>query len=416
MLTVTIDIVLTNKNTASRLTLNDVKPAIDYIDGYWKVLTKTTDKKNSTFIPLPNPYVVPSPVGNKNFAFEEQYYWDTYFTALGIDDEKLVCGMLDNLIYLLNTFGMIPNGNRYYFTSRSQPPILTTLIFHIYDKYKKPKSWLKSHMKEAKKEYETVWTAVDHPHTRKVYRGLSRYYDINYLHDLAEAESGWDMTPRFKRQCLDYLPIDLNCLLYKYEADFARAAHILKDSAEERIWHYAAEQRRVAVTELLWSKRQKFFFDYNFTEKERGKVWSLAAYYALWSGLATDEQARMLVSKLERFEKKGGLTTTIGNYMYHSLFGSAKTQWAYPNGWAPLHLIVIDGLENYGYTKQASKIAHTWLFTGYNWFVEHGEFLEKYNVVNPELKPSEGLYPSQTGYGWTNAIFKHLSLKYLDAD
>lgn len=396
----------------STLRLEDVEPAITYIDGYWKTLTRKAERRKSTLIPLPNPYVVPSP-GNNSFGFEEQYYWDSYFTALGIDDEKVVCGMLDNLLYLLDTFGMIPNGNRYYFTSRSQPPILTSFIFHVYDKYGKPKSWLKTHMVAAKKEYETVWTATEHPHTRKVYKGLSRYYDINYLHDLAEAESGWDMTPRFKRQCLDYLPVDLNCLLYKYEADFARASHILGDESEERIWHYAAEERRKTVTNLLWNSRQKFFFDYNFTDKEQGKVWSLAAYYALWSGLATDEQARQLVNKLERFQKKGGLTTTIGNYMYHSLFGSAKTQWAYPNGWAPLHYIVIEGLENYGYSVQASTIAYTWLNNGYSWFVEHGEFLEKYNVVNPELKPAEGLYPSQTGFGWTNAIFKYLSLKYL---
>jgi len=394
------------------LTKNDIENAMLHVENYWQTLTRRSTKINSTLIALPHPYVVPSP-GNDHFAFEEQYYWDSYFTALGIDDEKLVEGMLDNLIFMFEQFGLIPNGNRYYLTSRSQPPILTTFIFHIYDKYKKPKQWLKKHITVAKREYSEVWTSNQHPHHRLVYEGLSRYYDINHLHDLAEAESGWDMTPRFKRQCLDYLPIDLNCLLYKYESDFARAAHILGDEAEERIWYYAAEERKNNVINLMWNKRKAFFFDYNFRDKTQGNVYSLAGYYALWSGLATEYHAKKLVMQLSKFEKEGGLTTTFGSFMYAPLFGSTKTQWAYPNGWAPLHYIAVEGLERYGYTAEASRIAHKWLRTNTEWYQKNGEFQEKYNVVNPTLPPSDGLYPSQTGFGWTNGVYSYFAHKYI---
>jgi alpha,alpha-trehalase len=246
-----------------------------------------------------------------------------------------------------------------------------------------------------------------------VYDGLSRYYDINHLHDLAEAESGWDMTPRFKRQCLDYLPIDLNCLLYKYETDFARVATILGDESEEREWYFAAEARRKMITKLMWNKRKAFFFDYNYHEKTQGNVYSLAGYYVLWAGVADDNQAKKLVMQLARFERKGGLTTTAGIFMYASLFGSAKTQWAYPNGWAPLHYIVVEGLERYGYAKDARRIAQKWLKTNNDWYHKHGEMLEKYNVVNPTLPPADGLYPSQTGFGWTNGVFSYFAKKYV---
>jgi alpha,alpha-trehalase len=389
----------------------DLNDAVNHIQEYWQTLTRKNTKINATLIALPHAYVVPSP-GNDHFAFEEQYYWDSYFTSLGINDEALVEGMLDNLIFMFDEFGLIPNGNRYYLTSRSQPPILTTFIFHIYDKYGKPKSWLKKRIATAKKEYIEVWTSQQHPHHRQVYEGLSRYYDINHLHDLAEAESGWDMTPRFKRQCLDYLPIDLNCLLYKYESDFARAANILGEEAEENVWHYAAEARKKQVTSLMWNKRKAFFFDYNYQDKSQGNVYSLAGYYALWSGLATEYQAKKLVMQLSKFEKEGGLTTTAGSFMYAPLFGSTKTQWAYPNGWAPLHYIAIEGLEQYGYSKEAKRIAHKWLKTNNDWYQKHGEFQEKYNVVNTTLRPYEGLYPSQTGFGWTNGVFSYLSEKY----
>jgi alpha,alpha-trehalase len=405
-------LVVINGKKYTPVTKIDVKPALEHIDRYWQTLTRRSTKNNSTLIALPHPYVVPS-LGNDHFAFEEQYYWDSYFTAIGINDEKLVEGMLDNLIFMFEEFGLIPNGNRYYLTSRSQPPILTTFIFHVYDKYNKPKQWLKKHMAVAKREYSEVWTANHHPHHRLVYKELSRYYDINHLHDLAEAESGWDMTPRFKRQCLDYLPIDLNCLLYKYESDFARAADILGNDSETRIWHYAAESRKKTVTELMWNKRKAFFFDYNFRDKVQGNVYSLAGYYALWSGLADDYQAKKLIMQLSKFEKEGGLSTTFGSFMYAPLFGSTKTQWAYPNGWAPLQYIAIEGLEKYGYKKEATRLVHKWLKINSDWFNRHGEFQEKYNVVNPTLPPADGLYPSQTGFGWTNGVYSYFAHKYI---
>lgn len=390
----------------------DVTDAVSHIKNYWSTLKRKSTSENSTLIALPNPYVVPS-AGNDHFAFEEQYYWDSFFTAIGINDEKLVEGMLDNLIYMFEQFGLIPNGNRYYLTSRSQPPILTTFIFHVYDKYNKPKSWLKKKIDIAKREYSEVWTSNQHPHHRLVHDGLSRYYDINHLHDLAEAESGWDMTPRFKRQCLDFLPVDLNCLLYKYETDFARAADILDNKSEVHVWEYAAEDRKKNITKLMWNKRKAFFFDYNFHEKNQSSVYSLAGYYTLWAGVASEYHAKKLVMQLAKFEKDGGLATTAGSFMYTPLFGSTKTQWAYPNGWAPLHYMAIEGLENYGYKEEAERIAKKWLKTNNDWFQKHGEFQEKYNVVNPNLKPSEGLYPSQTGFGWSNAVFVYLTEKYL---
>ena len=401
------------KKQTTILTHADVADALQHIDGYWDKLIRKTKKDNSTLINLSNEYIVPSP-GNDHFSFEEQYYWDSYFTALGLNDEKLVSGMLDNLIELFEMFGLIPNANRYYFTSRSQPPILTTFIFHVYDKYHKNDTWLQERIAVAKREYHEVWVAHQHPHDRSVHKGLSRYYDINYLHDLAEAESGWDMTPRFKRQCLDYLPIDLNCLLYKYETDFARAAEIAENPGESRIWHYASEERKKTVTKLMWGTHRNFFFDYNYHVKKRSDVWSLAGYYAMWSGLATEAQAKKLVKNLDKFEKKGGLTTTAGSFMYTTLFGSTKTQWAYPNGWAPLHYIVIEGLNNYGYIDEAKTIAHKWLKTCNDWYGYHGEFQEKYNVVNTKLKPLEGVYPSQTGFGWTNGVFVYLCDEYID--
>lgn len=397
-----------------KVTNQDAYDALKYIDNYWHNLIRENYHDSGSLIGLPNPYLVPA-TGSDEFNFEEQYYWDSYFTALGLtdkEDESLVEGMLDNLIYLLDRFELIPNASRMYFLGRSQPPLLTTYIFHIYDNYERSDSWLRQKIEKAQKEYETVWMSTKHPHWRQVESGLSRYYDINVLHDLAEAESGWDMTSRFNRRCLDYVPIDLNSLLYKYESDFVRAAEILDDDQSAKKWRQAAAARKKAVNNQLWVDTKRFYFDYNYITRRHSNTYSLAAYYAMWAGLVDDRRAKQLVRQLDNFETSHGLTTTMKPAIELNLFGSLKAQWAYPNGWAPLHYFVIEGLERYGYHDIAQRIAHKWIATNLNWFKKNGEFQEKYNVINPNKPPQEGVYPSQHGFGWTNGVFVHLVDRY----
>lgn len=398
-----------------KLNEKQLKNSLRYIDKKWDELKRTNHSDIGTLIGLPYPYIIPS-IRNGSFNFSEQYYWDSYFTALGMDEPKhqeLVEGMLENLIFLYKRFGLIPNASQMYFLGRSQPPLLTSFIFLVYERYDKPLHWLEEKMKIAEAEYRTVWTHDGHPYWHNIHKGLSRYYDINVLHDLAEAESGWDMTTRFDRRCLDYLPVDLNALLFKYEMDFARVAEMSGDKDGSDEWRALADARARTMTELMWGRTRGFFFDYNYTRRKGGDVWSLAAYYTMWAGSATEAQAERLVKNLDRFEKKGGLTTTTRPLIDMSIFGSLKTQWAYPNGWAPLHYIVIEGLNRYGYHDKAKKIAEKWLTTNTRWFEKHGIFIEKYNVVAPNKRPTEGVYPAQEGFGWTNGIYAYLASNYL---
>lgn len=383
--------------------------ALDYIDQYWDTLEKSHKEDDSTLVGLPYPYIVPATASAGGFQFEEQYYWDSYFTALGLHDEKhrvLIEGMLENLLFMFRRFGLIPNASRMYFTGRSQPPVLTSFIFHVYETYDKDTDWLRQKIDVAKEEYERVWMSTKHPTWHNVHKGLSRYYDINVLHDLAEAESGWDMTPRFERKCLDFLPVDLNALLYKYETDFAQADTILNDNKQAQKWQDRAQRRKDAMNELMWGRLRGFYFDYNYQRKVLGDTWSLAGFYPMWAGMVSEQQAKRIVDNLHRFEKKGGLSATMRPLIDTSmLFGSLKAQWAHPNGWAPLHYFVVEGLKQYGYHEEARRIAVAWVKTNLDWFSRYGVFLEKYNVVNPRKKPLEGVYPSQTGFGWTNAVF-----------
>src|SRR5205085_12237820 len=107
-----------NPKRVSAVKSNSLK---EHLEKQWNTLVRKADKKQaySSLLPLPKPYVVP---GGR---FREIYYWDSYFTMLGLAASNrydLIENMLDNFAYLVNTYGHIPNGNRNYYLSRSQPP------------------------------------------------------------------------------------------------------------------------------------------------------------------------------------------------------------------------------------------------------------------------------------------------------
>lgn len=403
------------------LTAQDVAAARKYLWDYWPKLERYHPKDDESLIGLPKPFLVPSYAEGHEFDYNELYYWDSYFMVQGMLDPKqgdkhkeLVMGVLEDLVYIFKRFKIIPNASRLYLTSRSQPPFLTTFIFDVYNAYDPGKKWLKANIAIAKQEYETVWMGTRKPNARLVHEGLSRYYDFNYLHDIAEAESGWDMTPRFNRKALNYLPVDLNALLYKYEMDFARAARIMEDKHDAARWERAAAARKKAMNELMWDRVRGLYYDYDYKKGKRGNIASLATFFPMWAGMVSEQQAKQLVKNLKRFDNKGGLATTdalpLGQFVWNSL----PTQWAYPNGWAPLHLIVVQALERYGYHAEARTVAMKWMKNNLNWFNKNGVFLEKYNVVTPDQPPAKGVYPSQEGFGWTNAVFERFCQEYID--
>jgi alpha,alpha-trehalase len=399
------------------LTADDVAAAREYIHHYWANLERFHPTDDESLLGLPKPYLVPSFEEHASFDYNELYYWDSYFMVQGMLDaehQELVEGILEDLTSLFKRFKVIPNASRTYLMGRSQPPLLTSFIFDVYETYQLDKEWLKQAIEVAQQEYHTVWLGQKKPNERLMYRGLSRYYDINHLHDLAEAESGWDMTPRFGRKALNFLPVDLNALLYKYEMDFGRAARIFGKPNEAEDWELQAANRKLVMDELMWDKLRGQYYDYNFVREKRGNISSLATYFPMWAGAVDGRQAEALVKALRKFENKGGLATTDNVPVSQLVPGALPRQWAYPNGWAPLHYIVIKGLERYGYHEDAKRIAHKWLKTNLDWFNANGVFLEKYNVADPTKPPVKGVYPSQTGFGWTNAVFERLCRDYVD--
>ncbi|MCB1110407.1 MAG: trehalase [Chlamydiia bacterium] len=385
----------------------------DYISKMWTILLKEMEAPSpySSLISLPHPHIVP---GGR---FRECFYWDSYFTALGLLESghlNWIKNMVENFTFLIENLGFIPNGNRVYFASRSQPPYFALLLTLLYEAGEK--DFALSHIPSLEKEYR-YWMN----HTLSLPEGfqLNHYFDaLNiprpeaykremelskqsenpqfFRHLRAACASGWDFSSRWLEDqksfstiwALDILPIDLNCLLYSVEETLARFSKNPSPYAK------AAKERKQAIQKLFWKKN--FFFDYHAKTKRHTATYSLAATTPLFVKAATDEQADLVAKKLEKdFLLKGGFVTSLTEGIH---------QWDMPNGWAPLEWITIQGLLNYGYTDLALEGARRWLALNEKIFQEKGTLLEKYNVRDCTAQVARGEYELQQGFGWTNGV------------
>src|SRR4051812_48422576 len=107
--------------------VNRVAEVTAFITTHWDETVRRCPKDEGTLLGLPRPYTIPC----RKDAFQELYYWDTYFTALGLlgtGRADLAVANTRNLLSLVARLGFVPNGNRTYYTSRSQPPYLGPLV------------------------------------------------------------------------------------------------------------------------------------------------------------------------------------------------------------------------------------------------------------------------------------------------
>ncbi|KAI9813182.1 MAG: alpha,alpha-trehalase nth1 [Phylliscum demangeonii] len=426
------------------------------------------------------PFVVP---GGR---FNELYGWDSYMESLGLlvnDRVELAKSMVLNFCFCIKHYGKILNANRSYYLCRSQPPFLTDMALRVYEKIRHEPGavdFLRTAMQAAIKEYDTVWMAE--PRLDPV-SGLSRYrpqgvgvppeceashfthllepyaakhgltfndfiaaynsgalrepeLDEYFMHDRAVRESGHDTSYRLERVCANLATVDLNSLLYKYEADIARTIrNVFGDrlvmpaedgpgggNAGEHvetslIWDRRAKRRKLLIEKYLWNEDKGMYFDYDTVHGRQASYESATTFWAMWAGIASPRQAAILVTKaLPKFEVFGGLVS--GTEESRGVVGIDRPnrQWDYPYGWAPQQILAWIGFLRYGYQEEAERLAYRWLFMITKAFVDFsGVVVEKYDVTRPIASHRvEAEYGNQgadfkgvarEGFGWVNASY-----------
>jgi alpha,alpha-trehalase len=413
-----------------------------HIDGLWGVLTRHPREHpgRSSLLPLPNPYLVP---GGR---FGEMYYWDSYFTMLGLAESgrhDLLRDMADNFAYLIDTHGHVPNGNRSYYLSRSQPPVFALMV-ELFERHGVRDAL--RYLPRLRREYD-FWMqgSADLRHDEagghcvRMADGalLNRYWDARdvpreeawaedvataarqharpvaevYRELRAAAASGWDFSSRWcedgggleTTRTTSIVPVDLNAFLYKLELQVARLSGESGDEATAGDFHQRAQARSRAVDRWLWNEAAGNYLDYDLLRGRPRRAPNAAAMAALYVGLASAQQARRSATALAaQLLEEGGVAATCV---------ASGEQWDRPNGWAPLQWLAIGGCARYGLHALADDIRERWLATVGSLYRREGKLVEKYALQHtPEgaVGGGGGEYPLQDGFGWTNGVTRRL--------
>lgn len=415
----------------------------EHIDQLWPVLTREPQlhPEHSSLLPLPEPYVVP---GGR---FGEIYYWDSYFTMLGLaasGRRGLLRSMANNFAYLIDTYGHVPNGNRTYYLSRSQPPVFALMVelFEEEDVHIAP-----HYLPQLRSEHAFWMRGADNlpagqaaAHVVRLPDGrlVNRYWDErdtprdeSYREDVETAEgrarpaseiyrdlragaaSGWDFSSRWLDDPSDIstirttaiVPVDLNAFLYKLEVTIADLSQKVGDAQAMQHYQDLAVARREVMNDLMWDGASGTYRDYDWRVQQRREL-TAATVVPLFVNMASKMQADGVAAAVQNLLlAPGGLSTTLLQ---------SGQQWDQPNGWAPLQWMAMEGLIHYGYDSLAREIGRRWILLVDQVYQRDCKLVEKYDISS-QYWPSGGgggEYPLQDGFGWTNGLVRRLLRDY----
>ncbi|KAK9076642.1 hypothetical protein SSX86_004976 [Deinandra increscens subsp. villosa] len=425
------------------------------VHSLWKNLTrKVSDRvlenpELHTLLPLKYPVIIP---GSR---FQEVYYWDSYWIIRGLLVSKMydtAKGMVLNLIDLIGTYGYVLNGARAYYTNRSQPPLLSSMVIEVY-KCTNDIDLVKKALPALIKEHN-FWNSGVHNVTIKDSHGsthnLSRYYAMwnhprpesftidsetanklendcekeQFYRELAStAETGWDFSTRWMKNASDLttlstttiVPVDLNAYLLKMELDISFLANVVGDSSHALLFTRASESRKRAMDIVFWDEEKGQWFDYwlnassnhkdvihKFDASNQNQGLFVSNFIPLWVQLFNSDET--VVNKVAQSLEGSGLIRVAG--IATSLTNSSQ-QWDFPNGWAPIQHMIAEGLVRSGSKEArslAKDIAVRWIRTNYAAYKTSKAMHEKYDVSKCGEFGGGGEYVPQTGFGWSNGV------------
>ncbi|KAF3434222.1 hypothetical protein FNV43_RR25325 [Rhamnella rubrinervis] len=422
------------------------------VHSLWKNLSRKVSNEvrkhpeAHTLLPLPEQVMIP---GSR---FKEVYYWDSYWVIRGLLASKMhdtAKAIATNLISLIEEYGYVLNGARAYYTNRSQPPLLSAMVHEIY-KRTGDLEFVKMSLPALIKEHH-FWNSGIHKVTIQDPQActytLSRYYAMwnkprpesttidkkfaskipnaekkNFYREVASAaESGWDFSTRWMRNSTDFttvtttsvLPVDLNAFILGMELDIASLAKVIGDYDISKHFFEAAQAREKAIRSVFWNAEMGQWLDYWLNDSsckeahewvaqnQNEKVFA-SNFVPLW--IKSFHSDAFLVDKVTRRLQNSGLLCDAG--IATSLTNSGE-QWDFPNGWAPLQHMIVEGLARSG-SKQArllaKDIATRWIRTNYVTYKKTGTMHEKYDVQKCGDFGGGGEYKPQTGFGWSNGV------------
>ena len=280
----------------------------------WRQLGRRAGRGAGTLLPLPRPVMVP---GGR---FREVYYWDSYWTVLGL----LHCGMVETARGLVESLlslaevngGLIPNGGRLYYRGRTQPPLAAAMVEAILE-WGGSEDWAAGQAAVLAREWsgwvDTRAVTVQGCRLFRYNCQVGRPRPESYREDwrLAShlppatrptlwqqlrtaAESGWDFSSRWyssptssslaSTQTSSVVPADLNSMLARGAGLLARLYALRGENGEAAVWQQRRDQLVWSIETLLWCEEEASWYDLDLQTGEQRRRYSASNFVPLWAG------------------------------------------------------------------------------------------------------------------------------------
>ncbi|KAI6173256.1 Trehalase [Aphelenchoides besseyi] len=443
------------------------------LNALWPTLCRIIDPKMLTvrdrhsILWVSHPFIVP---GGR---FREAYYWDAYWIIRGL----LISGMTEtaklmvyNFATIIKDIGFIPNGLRVYYTNRSQPPMFTPMVYAIYQETQDMefltkmmpymeiefKFWEKNRkfavVSESGVTHEVYFyrTRTSKPRPETMWADLSASEQLDeedrpffFQSAASAAESGWDFSSRWfsdpksisTMETVVIAPVDLNSFMCRNMEILGYLNRIVGDTKKAVYFENMHEDFIWTHDSVFYSNDAGGWYDYNNRTKRHivhnyGSV-GVPLFTNCYSTLDQTKPRRLydtlevirifikkLVDKAIIYDNKRHVRLGFAGGVPVSNVRNTKQQWDFPNGWAPLNHMFVEGLRQSAdpiMQDRAFEIATKWIHGNYRVFNETKLMFEKYNVIGTSPSPgSGGEYAVQTGFGWSNGAILDLLYTYYD--
>ncbi|XP_067002747.2 trehalase [Anabrus simplex] len=440
----------------NRIADPDLRQWAKELNALWKNLTRRVNddvKQNAdrySLLYVPNNFIVP---GGR---FRELYYWDTYWIVRGLllsEMTSTVKGIIGNFVYMLENYGIIPNGGRVYYLQRSQPPTLTPMVANYYVATKDVEYvrsiigtldkefqfWMDNRTVEVQKDGKTYTLARyfspsegPRPESyREDYEIAHKTFDTDerrqqFYEDIkSAAESGWDFSSRwFIRDgsnngtlsdihTRNVIPVDLNAFLFWNARILSDFHKMLGDFNKAAKYTKIASDWKEAVTAVLWNEDEGSWFDYDTLNNKQREYFYPSNVAPLWTKCYDESRAAIIGRKVVNYLDRSNIRSYLGGIP--TSVNRSGEQWDLPNAWPPLQSIVVQGLDetNEKSAKDlAYELAKQWVRSNYRGYQDSMEMYEKYDAENPGKYGGGGEYTVQSGFGWTNGVVMEFLATY----
>jgi alpha,alpha-trehalase len=388
---------------------------------------RNDESKSLLFLPFP--YLRISAA-----TYEAQFPVDTAFmnyALLAHHRLDIVRNQLLNYLFLIERYGFVPNANYKELLTRSQTPFFVIPTFWHYYSATKDVDFLYHAYPLLKREYQQYWNASHH----QTPIGLATNRDLgdpDLSAELASEAEVLDWVPVFGGDVRRCVPVGTNAGLVSYARVLALVANEIGRVEEATAFTREADKRTALINKYCWNNEAGLFLEYDYFAGKQLPYISEFAYWTLWWGIASKEQASRLTDNLHLLEKRYGLACTDKEYAdphsasayelknsgpYHRLQdlpplknapleyigGKNQLMWMYPAGWATTEIIITAGLDAYGYAEASRRISAKFLGLLLEQYKKTGRLWEKYNVVDGSLVLPNARYGNLPYHSFTAA-------------